>query len=111
MNAGVSMTPCGVVRRPRRAPVGSVARTSNLNPSWCDSIRASVSGESSREPDLDRDEEDPRNYDEDQGPPQGEFLRIGHAVANCQQDQRPEGKNINRTDQRDQPFGGFVRKK
>ena len=28
MNAGVSIMPCGVVMRPSRAPVGSVARTS-----------------------------------------------------------------------------------
>ena len=33
INAGVSITPCGVVRRPRRAPVGSVFRTSNGIPS------------------------------------------------------------------------------
>src|SRR6185437_10676223 len=31
MNAGVSMAPGGVSRRPRRAPVGSVARTSKRN--------------------------------------------------------------------------------
>src|SRR5487761_304000 len=31
MNAGVSMTPCGVSRRPRRAPGGAVARTSKRN--------------------------------------------------------------------------------
>jgi hypothetical protein len=29
MNTGVSTGPCGVVRRPRRAPVASVAVTSN----------------------------------------------------------------------------------
>src|SRR2546422_597657 len=28
MKTGVSITPCGVVRRPRRAPLGSVFRTS-----------------------------------------------------------------------------------
>src|SRR6266849_8472930 len=31
MNAGVSIVPCGVCRRPRRAPLGSVFNTSNRN--------------------------------------------------------------------------------
>ena len=39
MNAGVSITPCGVVSRPSRAPVGSVARISKRK-----FIRESVSG-------------------------------------------------------------------
>src|SRR5271167_3519363 len=40
MKAGVSIIPCGVVRRPSLAPVGSVANTSNRN-----DIRTSVAGE------------------------------------------------------------------
>jgi hypothetical protein len=31
MNAGVSIVPCGVVKRPRRAPVRSVPKTWNEN--------------------------------------------------------------------------------
>jgi len=52
MNAGVSMTPCGVVSRPSRAPDGSVANTSNRKP-----IRASVSGKCGCETDGKKHEE------------------------------------------------------
>src|ERR1700722_11021965 len=92
MNAGVSITPCGVVSRPRRAPVGSVASTSNLNLACSVSIRASVSGESCAQPHL-HDQID--KQDAHNGPQrfaERNLFGIGGAEPKSHQDHVPKNK-------------------
>src|SRR5215469_1496265 len=94
MNAGVSMTPCGVVRRPRRAPVGSVARTSKRKP-----IRGSVSGERGRESHPHHNIEGPNGEDGAECFSKRNFLRVRRAVSEGLKDKHPEGEDIERGEQ------------
>ena len=64
MKAGVSITPCGVVSRPSRAPLGSVASTSNLKPAARDfpdskTSRRVYQANAAAEPDLEQYEHQP----------------------------------------------------
>src|SRR5271167_2173058 len=104
MKAGVSITPCGVVRRPSRAPDGSVARTSKRNP-----IEESVSGESGRGAGLQENENEPDGDNPRERFAVRNFLRICGAVARRQQEQRPNGKYVERAEKHAEPLGGVVR--
>src|SRR5271170_2376832 len=111
MNAGVSITPCGVVSRPRRAPVGSVASTSNLNPPCCGSIRTSVSGESSGQPHLDHYVNQPHAHDCSQRLAERNLLGIRSAESDGHKDHVPKREQIKHRQQRQQPFWRIVGKK
>src|SRR5271169_5940036 len=100
INAGVSITPCGVVKRPRRAPVGSVARTSKRK-----LIRGSVSGESSGKTDPDEHDQSPQAQNPKEGGREGNFLRRRCVETHRQEDHLPEQEEIEGAEQRHEPLG------
>src|SRR5712692_9600206 len=89
MNTGVSITPWGVIKRPRRAPLGSVWRTSKWNP-----IPRSLSGEDSRETHLQKHEDRPRKGDICERFAYGDLLRIRRGIADREQKQHPECEEV-----------------
>src|ERR1700691_2029367 len=100
INAGVWITPCGVVRRPRRAPVGSVARTSKRK-----LIRGSVSGERSGKTDPDENNQSPQGQNPKEGACKGNLLRRRCAETHRQKDHFPEQEDIEGAEQCYEPLG------
>src|SRR5271156_1551868 len=104
---GVCTAPCGVLKTPRRAPVGSVFVTSNER--LTSSVYQGVSGEDKRPSHAANDERRPQaEHNHVRFAPLELFGACG-SESDSQKDHGPYRENVNRFAERHQPLRRFVR--